>query len=78
MRASKIIIERNIVTMPTTKVDDGKVDIYYELHGEGPEKVLFITGEQRHPLVRSRVQSTEFPANFVFNCGALIRVCNFV
>jgi pimeloyl-ACP methyl ester carboxylesterase len=30
--------------MPTVKVDDGKVDIYYELHGEGPEKVLFITG----------------------------------
>ena len=32
--------------MPTVKVDDGKVDIYYELHGEGPEKVLFITGKQ--------------------------------
>jgi hypothetical protein len=37
---------RSNARMPTVKVDDGKVDIYYELHGEGPEKVLFITGKQ--------------------------------
>jgi len=30
--------------MPTVKVDNNSVEIYYELHGEGPHKILFIVG----------------------------------
>lgn len=48
MRSVAQLIHSNAINarMPTVKVDDGKVDIYYETHGEGPEKVLFITGNQ--------------------------------
>ncbi len=47
LRSTRQLFGQNIARMPTVKVDDGKVDIYYELHGEGPEKVLFITGKQK-------------------------------